>query len=96
MAYSRSFPAQKLSCHSRLPGRSLGDEPEYHVEKDPRTPPVARDENPPHHGTSPAGLGVSGGGSFNCSHNRYYSVNTAGLLARWNRTPSRCCTCCFK
>ena len=65
MAYSRSFPAQKLSCHSRLPGRSLGDEPEYHVEKDPRTPPAAETKILRYHGTSPVGLGVSGGGSFN-------------------------------
>ena len=47
-------------------GRSLGDEPEYHVEKDPRTPPVARDENPvATMGLVLFRLGVPGGGSFN-------------------------------
>ncbi len=67
-------------------GRSLGDEPEYHVEKDPRTPPVARGENP----VATMGLVVSDSAFPETdlsirSHNRYYSVNTAGPLARWNR-----------
>jgi hypothetical protein len=67
-------------------GRSLGDEPEYHVETDPRTPPVARGENP----VSTMELVVSdsalpGADLSIHSHNRHYAVNTVGPLARWNR-----------
>jgi hypothetical protein len=67
-------------------GRSLGDEPEYHVEPDPRTPPIARDENP----VSTMELVVSDSALSEAdlsirSHNRYYAVNTMGPLARWNR-----------
>ena len=68
-------------------GRSLGDEPEYHVEKDPRTPPVAeRRKSRRHHGTSPVSDSASPEADLSIrSHNRYYAVNTAGPLARWNR-----------
>ncbi|WON74812.1 hypothetical protein [Nitrosospira sp. Is2] len=67
-------------------GRSLGDEPEYHVERDPRTPPIARNENP----VSTMELVVSdsalpGADLSIHSHNRHYAVNTTGPLARWNR-----------
>jgi hypothetical protein len=67
-------------------GRSLGDEPEYHVEPDPRTPPVARGENP----VSTMELTVSDSVLSEAdlsvhSHNRHYAVNTVGPLARWNR-----------
>ena len=76
------------SFHSILNflGRSLGDEPEYHVEMDPRTPPVRDNENP----ISTMELVVedtapSKGELSIHSNGRYYSVNTAGPLARWNR-----------
>jgi hypothetical protein len=65
-------------------GRSLGDDPEYHVDKDPRTPTVH--ENPVHtmelllSNSSPSGVDLSI--QF---HGTYYAVNTTGPLARWNR-----------
>jgi hypothetical protein len=65
-------------------GRSLGEDPEYHVESDPRTP--AFYENPVHTmelllsdgAPSEADLSIK-------SHGKYYAVNTTGPLARWNR-----------
>ncbi len=65
-------------------GRSLEEEPEYHVDKDPRTPEVH--ENPIHtmdlllldSAPSEADLSVK-------SHGKYYAVNSTGPLARWNR-----------
>jgi hypothetical protein len=67
-------------------GRSLGDEPEYHVEKDPRTPAIAKGENP----ATTMELTVSESTPAEAdlsihSHSRYYAVNTTGPLARWNR-----------
>ena len=65
-------------------GRSLGEDPEYHVDKDPRTPAVH--ENPVHtmeillSDSTPSGVDLS-----IQSHGRYYAVNTTGPLARWNR-----------
>jgi hypothetical protein len=65
-------------------GRSLEEDPEYHVDKDPRTPAVH--ENPVHtmelllteRAPSGADLSIQ-------SHGKYYAVNTIGPLARWNR-----------
>jgi len=67
-------------------GRSIDTEPEYHVEKDPRTPPIIRDENP----VSTMELIVSDSpipkASLSVhSHDRYYAVNTTGSLGQWNR-----------
>ncbi|THJ11845.1 MAG: hypothetical protein CAF43_004010 [Nitrospira sp. CG24C] len=65
-------------------GRSLGEDPEYHVEKDLRTPTVQ--ENPVHtmelllSDSAPSGADLS-----IQSHGKYYAVNTTGPLARWNR-----------
>ncbi len=65
-------------------GRSLEEDPEYHVEKDPRTPAVH--ENPVHTlelfltDGSPSGADLS-----IQSRGKYYAVNTTGPLARWNR-----------
>ncbi len=76
------------SFHSILHflGQSLGEDPEYDVEKDSRTPPIANNENP----IKTMELIVSDTAPLETdlsirSHNRYYSVNTAGPLARWNR-----------
>jgi hypothetical protein len=65
-------------------GRSLGEDPEYYVDKDPRTPEVR--ENPVHtmevllsdSAPSEADLSIQ-------SHGKYYTVDTTGPLARWNR-----------
>jgi hypothetical protein len=65
-------------------GRSIGEDPEYHVETDPRTPTVH--ENPVHtmelllSDSAPSGADLS-----IQSQGKYYAVNTTGPLARWNR-----------
>ena len=65
-------------------GHSIAEEPEYHVDKDPRTPEVA--ENPVKtmdllvSPSSPTGLDL-----VMKSHGQYYAVNTIGPQARWNR-----------
>jgi hypothetical protein len=75
------------SFHSILNflGHSLGEEAEYHVEKDPRTPPIKRDENP----AMTLDLVVSETPLKNVglsirSHGKYYAVNAEGPLAHWN------------
>lgn len=76
------------SFHSILGflGKALGHETGYHVEKDPRTPPILGNENPDRtmefvvSNTSPAET------DFSIRWNgRYYAVNTKGPHARWNR-----------
>ncbi|MXS84747.1 hypothetical protein ABO04_02160 [Nitrosomonas sp. HPC101] len=67
-------------------GRSLGDAPEHHVAKDPRTPPILRNENPDATmallvtDTPPpdADLSIR-------SYGKYYSVNNQKPHTRWNR-----------
>ncbi|PXW86032.1 hypothetical protein C8R34_11611 [Nitrosomonas sp. Nm84] len=76
------------SFHSILGflGKALGEERGYHVEKDPRTPPILGNENPDLTmgfvvaGTPPADV------DFSIRwNNRFYAVNTTGPHARWNR-----------
>lgn len=65
-------------------GRSLGEDPEYHVDKDPRTPAVH--ENPVHTMELVLSDGAPSGADLSIqSHGKYYAVNTTGPLARWNR-----------
>jgi hypothetical protein len=65
-------------------GRSLGEDPEYHVDKDPRTPAVH--ENPVHTMELLLSDGAPSGADLSIqSHGKYYAVNTTGPLARWNR-----------
>jgi hypothetical protein len=65
-------------------GRSLGEDPEYHVDKDPRTPTVH--ENPVHTMELVLSDGAPSGADLSIqSHGKYYAVNTTGPLARWNR-----------
>jgi hypothetical protein len=65
-------------------GLSIAEQPEYHVEKDRRTPEVT--ENPVKtmdlvvSPSSPSGLDL-----VMRSHGSYYAVNTIGPQARWNR-----------
>lgn len=65
-------------------GQSIAEEPEYHVDKDPRTLEVA--ENPVKtidlivSTSAPEGLDLA-----MKSHGQYYAVNTTGSQARWNR-----------
>lgn len=65
-------------------GRSLDEDPEYHVEQDPRTPVVL--ENPVH--TMDLVVSDSSPSDADLSikfHGKHYAVNTTGPLARWNR-----------
>ena len=65
-------------------GRSLGEDPEYHVDKDPRTPAVQ--ENPVNTMELLLSDGAPSGADLSIqSHGKYYAVNTTGPLARWNR-----------
>jgi len=65
-------------------GRSLEEDPEYHVEKDPRTPAVH--ENPVYTMELLLTDGAPSGADLSIqSHGKYYAVNTTGPLARWNR-----------
>ena len=65
-------------------GRSLEEDPEYHVDKDPRTPPIA--ENPVYTMQLVLSDGTPSGADLSVqSHGKYYAVNTTGPLARWNR-----------
>ncbi len=75
------------SFHSILTflGHTLGEEPEYHVEKDPRTSPLAKSENPSTtmelivSDTSPPDVDMS-----ISSHGQYYAVNSNGPYSHWN------------
>ncbi len=75
------------SFHSILTflGHTLGEEPEYHVEKDPRTSPLAKSENPSKtmelivSDTSPPDVDMSVS-----SHGKYYAVNSNGPYSHWN------------
>jgi hypothetical protein len=67
-------------------GGSIQDDPEYHVEKDPRSLPIKGNENP----VSTMEIVVSDSALPKAdlsirSNGRYYAVNTEGPLARWNR-----------
>ena len=67
-------------------GQALGEDPEYPVEKDPRTPAIANDENP----VAAMDIVVSDSSPPDSDlsirlHSQYYTVNTTGPLARWNR-----------
>ncbi len=65
-------------------GRGLEEEPEYDVEKDPRTPSVL--ENPVY--TMELVLADSAPSDADLSikfHGKHYAVKTTGPLARWNR-----------
>ncbi len=65
-------------------GRSIGEDPEYHVDKDPRTPAVY--ENPVHTMELLLSDGAPSGVDLSIqSHGKYYAVNTTGPLGRWNR-----------
>jgi hypothetical protein len=65
-------------------GQSIGEDPEYHVDKDPRTPAVH--ENPVHTMELLLSDGAPSGADLSIqSHGKYYAVNTTGPLARWNR-----------
>jgi len=65
-------------------GRSLGEDPEYHVDQDPRTPAVH--EDPVHTMELLLSDGAPSGADLSIQfHGKYYAVNTTGPLARWNR-----------
>lgn len=78
------FRLRSFNAMLNFLGLSLAEEPEYHVDKDDRTPEVM--ENPVKtmdlivSPSAPSGLDLA-----MKSHGNYYAVNTAGPQARWNR-----------
>lgn len=78
------FRLRSFNAMLNFLGQSIAEEPEYHVDKDARTPDVA--ENPVKtldlvvSDSSPSGLDL-----VMRSHGHYYAVNTTGPQARWNR-----------
>lgn len=78
------FRLRSFNAMLNFLGQSIAEEPEYHVDKDIRTPDVA--ENPVKtmdlivSNTSPSGMDL-----VIQSHGNYYAVNTTGPQARWNR-----------
>jgi len=65
-------------------GRSFEEDPEYNVDKDPRTPAVH--DNPVHTMELLLSDGAPSGADLSIqSHGKYYAVNTTGPLASWNR-----------
>jgi hypothetical protein len=78
------FRLRSFNAMLNFLGLSIVEEPEYHVEKDRRTPDVA--ENPVKTMDlimSPSAL--SGMDLTMKSHGHHYAVNTTGPQARWNR-----------
>lgn len=83
-ALKGAFRLRSFNTILNFLGRSIGEDPEYHVESDPRTPPFF--ENPDHTmelvlsdgAPSEADLSIQ-------SHGKHYAVNTTGPSARWNR-----------
>jgi hypothetical protein len=79
-----AFRLRSFNAMVNFLGRSIEEKPEYHVEKDNRTPEVT--ENPVNtmellvSQSPPSGLDF-----VMRSHGHYYAVNTTGSLARWNR-----------
>ena len=84
IALKGDFRLRSFNTILNFLGRSIEEDQEFHVEQDPRTPPVA--ENPVH----TMELVLSDGAPSESdlaiqSHGKYYAVNTRGRLARWNR-----------
>jgi hypothetical protein len=78
------FRLRSFNAMLNFLGLSIAEEPEYHVDKDSRTPEVV--ENPVKtmdllmSPSAPSGLDLA-----MKSHGHYYAVNTTGPQARWNR-----------
>ncbi|HEU4855427.1 MAG TPA: hypothetical protein VFS89_09130, partial [Nitrosospira sp.] len=67
-------------------GRSIDDEPEYYVEKDPRTPPLKGNENPITTMQLLVADSLLPKSDLSVySNGKYYAVNSEGPHARWNR-----------
>jgi hypothetical protein len=83
-ALKGDFRLRSFNAMLNFLGRSLGEDPEYHVESDPRTPTFY--DNPDQtmelllSDEAPSGIDLSI--KF---HGKHYAVNTTGPLARWNR-----------
>lgn len=81
-----SFRLRSFHAILNFLGHSLGEEPEYHVEKDSRTPPILRDENP----INIMEILVSNKPIPNTElsahlDGQYYAINTKGPDAHWNQ-----------
>jgi hypothetical protein len=81
-----SFRLRSFYAILNFLSHSLGDEPEYDVAKDLRTPPIARNENPIH----TMEIVVSNKPTLNTElsaylNGQYYAINTKGPDAHWNQ-----------
>ncbi|SDX01413.1 hypothetical protein [Nitrosomonas communis] len=81
-----SFRLRSFHAILNFLGHSLGEEPEYHVEKDSRTPPILRDENP----INTMEILVSNKPIPNTElsahlDGQYYAINTKEPDAHWNQ-----------
>lgn len=81
-----SFRLRSFHMILNFLSHSLGEELEYHVEKDPRTPPIARDENP----INTMEILVSNKPIVNNElsarlNGQYYAINIEGPNAHWNQ-----------
>ncbi|MBX9916058.1 MAG: hypothetical protein K2Y07_02280 [Nitrosomonas sp.] len=66
-------------------GHALGEQAEYYVEKDSRTLPIAKNENPSHTlGLIVADQRPDHVNLFTHSHGKYYAVDTTNENAHWN------------
>ena len=78
------FRLRSFNAMLHFLARSLGEDSEYHVNKDPLTPEVA--ENPVFTMEMVKSDGNPSGVDLAIqSHGTYYAVRTDGPLARWNR-----------
>lgn len=78
------FRLRSFNAMLNFLGQSIDEEPEYHVDKDSRTPTVA--ENPVKTmDLLVSSSALSGLDLVMKSHGQYYAINTAGPQARWNR-----------
>ena len=79
-----NFRLRSFNAMLNFLGQSIAEEPEFHVDKDQRTPEVA--ENPVKTmdlimaSSTPSGIEL-----VIQSHGKYYAVNTTGPQGRWNR-----------
>jgi hypothetical protein len=81
-----SFRLRSFHAILNFLGHSLGEDPEYHVEKDSRTPPILRDENP----INIMEILVSNKPIPNTElsahlDGQYYAINNNGPDAHWNQ-----------
>jgi hypothetical protein len=86
VAAERSFFLKSFHSILNFLGRSIEEAKEYNVDKDPRTPPIIKEENPAYTmEIIVSDIPSSKGADLSIrSHGKYYAVNTEGSSSRWN------------